>query len=132
MATVVYSPAVQQHFRHPHNVGSFPAQFPRVGRGRAGQASTGGVMQLQVQVNDSGIICDTRFRAYGCGATIAAGSYVSQWLQGKTLEQAATLSTQQVVQALDLPPVKVHCAMLVEDALKAAVDNFKSTYQDTP
>lgn len=132
MATVVYSEAVQDHFRHPRNVGSFPVQLARVGRGRAGQAATGGVLHLQLHVSESGIISDTRFRAYGCGATIAAGSYVSQWLQGKTLQQAGQLSMQQVVQALELPPVKVHCAMLAEDALKAAVDHFKSTYQDSP
>lgn len=132
MAAVVYSDLVQEHFRHPVNVGSFAPGTHRVGRGRAGQAGTGGVLQMQVQVDESGIISDTRFRAYGCGATIAAGSYTSQWLQGKTLAQALQLSTQQLVTELQLQPVKVHCAMLAEDAVKAAVANFQSTYQDSP
>jgi nitrogen fixation NifU-like protein len=129
MAAVTYSKPVQDHFRQPRNVGSFPDDVARVGQGQAGQVNTGGIVKLQIRVDESGIISEARFRSYGCGATIAAGSYVTEWLQGKSLDQAARLSTEQLVQALQLQPVKVHCAMLAEDAVKAAITNFHSRYQ---
>lgn len=130
MATVVYSDVVLDHFRHPRNVGGFSTEQNRVGVGQAGQVATGGIMKLQIRVDESGIISDARFRSYGCGATIAAGSYVTEWLQGKTLDQAGSLSTDHLVRALKLPPVKVHCAMLAEDAVKAAINHFNSRYQE--
>jgi|SRR5690625_1283990 len=119
-----YSPAVRDHFVRPRNAGSFDDADPAVGTARVGARDQGGLIQLQIRVDGSGIIEDSRFKAYGCGATIAAASWVAEQIRGKSLEQARALHSSEVVQALSLPPVKIHCALLAEDAVKAAVDHY--------
>lgn len=119
-----YSAQVLDHFLNPRQAGSLMPRGTDVSWGQAGSVETGGVLGFQISVDHAGLITDTRFRAYGCGATIAAGSYVADWLLGKSLEQAALLKAASVAQALDLPPVKMHCAFLAEDALSRALRHF--------
>lgn len=119
-----YGRAVLDHFTHPRNVGAMDVSGPNVGSARVGAIDQGAVIQMQIRVDESGIINDTCFKAYGCGATIAAASWVTEWARGKSLDQACGLRSTELIQALSLPPVKTHCAMLAEDAIKAAVDNY--------
>lgn len=116
-----YSAQVLDHFLNPRQAGSLLPSDTGVSWAQAGSVETGGVLGFQVRVDRTGHITDTRFRAYGCGATIAAGSWVADWLVGKSLEQATSLKAASVVQALDLPPVKMHCALLAEEALSRAI-----------
>jgi len=120
-----YSDAVWTHYRNPYQAGSLDAKAPDVGTGQVGTQAEGAVLRLQIQVAD-GVIQDTRFKAYGCGATIAAGSFAAQQLQGCTLDQAQALESAAFVQALSLPPVKLYCAMLAEDAIKAAIQDYRN------
>ena len=129
-SNTVYSDAVQDHYRHPRNVGTLDASDVRVGTGLVGSPALGGVARLQIQVNESGIIKDTRFKVYGCGCTIAAGSLASEWLKGKTLDQALAIRDTEIAQALALPPVKLHCSILAENAIKAAVQDYRNKHQD--
>jgi len=121
-----YSDAVWTHYRNPYHAGTLDVGAPDVGTGQVGTQAEGAVLRLQIQVRADGVIGDTRFKAYGCGATIAAGSFAAQQLQGCTLDQAQALESAAFVQALSLPPVKMYCAMLVEDAIKAAIQDYRN------
>ena len=126
----MYSDKVLDHYENPRNVGSFAREVKRVGTGMVGAPACGDVMKLQIQVNEDGIITDAKFKTYGCGSAIASSSLVTEWVKGKTLDQAATIRNTAIAQELALPPVKIHCSILAEDAIKAAIADFKSKYQD--
>ena len=127
---MAYSQAVLDHYENPRNVGSFAREVKRVGTGMVGAPACGDVMKLQIQVDEYGIITDAKFKTYGCGSAIASSSLVTEWVKGKTLDQAATIRNTAIAQELALPPVKIHCSILAEDAIKAAIADFKSKYQD--
>ena len=127
---MAYSAQVLDHYENPRNVGSFAREVKRVGTGMVGAPACGDVMKLQIQVDESGIITDAKFKTYGCGSAIASSSLVTEWVKGKTLDQAATIRNTAIAQELALPPVKIHCSILAEDAIKAAIADFKSKYQD--
>ena len=127
---MAYSAQVLDHYENPRNVGSFAREVKRVGTGMVGAPSCGDVMKLQIQVDESGIITDAKFKTYGCGSAIASSSLVTEWVKGKTLDQAATIKNTAIAKELALPPVKIHCSILAEDAIKAAIADFKSKYQD--
>ncbi len=118
---MIYSDAVMDHFLHPRHVGVMDSSDADVGTGVAGSHETGALIRIQLSVSEQGLIQDSCFKAYGCGCTIAAASYATQWLQGRSLEQAAEFSSADVQQALQLPPVKVHCALLAQEAVAAAI-----------
>ena len=122
---MAYSEKVIDHYENPRNVGSFDKNDSGVGTGMVGAPACGDVMRLQIKVNDQGIIEDARFKTYGCGSAIASSSLVTEWVKGKTLEQAATIRNTEIAQELSLPPVKIHCSVLAEDAIKAAIEDFK-------
>ena len=124
-----YSDKVLDHYENPRNVGSFARELKRVGTGMVGAPACGDVMKLQIQVDESGVIIDAKFKTYGCGSAIASSSLVTEWVKGKTLDQAGTIQNTQIAQELALPPVKIHCSILAEDAIKAAIADFKSKYQ---
>jgi len=126
----MYSDRVLDHYENPRNVGSFAKEVKRVGTGMVGAPACGDVMKLQIQVDESGIITDAKFKTYGCGSAIASSSLVTEWVKGKTLDQAGTIRNTQIAEELALPPVKIHCSILAEDAIKAAIADFKSKYQD--
>jgi nitrogen fixation NifU-like protein len=119
---------VIDHYEHPRNVGAFDKQEPDVGTGMVGAPACGDVMKLQIKVNKEGIIEDARFKTYGCGSAIASSSLVTEWVKGKTLEQAMTIRNTQIAEELALPPVKIHCSILAEDAIKAAIEDYKSKH----
>ena len=121
-----YSAAVLDHYENPRNVGILDAASKKVGTGMVGAPACGDVMKLQIQVNDDGVIEDARFKAYGCGSAIASSSLITEWVKGKTLDEASHIKNTEIVKELDLPPVKIHCSVLAEDAIKAAIDNFRS------
>jgi len=123
---MAYSEKVIDHYEHPRNVGAFDKQEPDVGTGMVGAPACGDVMKLQIKVNKEGIIEDARFKTYGCGSAIASSSLVTEWVKGKTLEQAMTIRNTQIAEELALPPVKIHCSILAEDAIKAAIEDYKS------
>jgi len=120
-----YSEKILEHFNNPRNVGTLDSADPNVGTGLVGAPACGDVMRLQLKISDAGIIEDARFKTFGCGSAIASSSLVSEWVKGKTLEQAAQLSNKAVAQELSLPPVKIHCSVLAEDAIKAAIEDFR-------
>lgn len=122
---MAYSEKVLDHYENPRNVGSFPKDDPNIGTGMVGAPSCGDVMKLQIQVNDDGIITDAKFKTYGCGSAIASSSLVTEWLKGKTLSEATTIKNSDIAEELALPPVKIHCSVLAEDAIKAAIDDYK-------
>lgn len=122
---MAYSNKVLDHYENPRNVGKLDDNDPNVGTGMVGAPACGDVMRLQIKVNDQGIIEDARFKTYGCGSAIASSSLVTEWVKGKTLEQAATIRNTEIAQELSLPPVKIHCSVLAEDAIKAAIEDFK-------
>jgi nitrogen fixation NifU-like protein len=126
----MYSDRVLDHYENPRNVGSFAREIKRVGTGMVGAPACGDVMKLQIQVDESGIITDAKFKTYGCGSAIASSSLVTEWVKGKTLDQAGTIKNTAIAEELALPPVKIHCSILAEDAIKAAIADFKSKYQD--
>jgi nitrogen fixation NifU-like protein len=121
---MAYSDKVIDHYENPRNVGSLDKNDPTVGTGMVGAPACGDVMKLQIKVED-GIITDAKFKTYGCGSAIASSSLVTEWVKGKTLEQAAVIKNSDIAQELALPPVKIHCSILAEDAIKAAVADFK-------
>ena len=124
-----YSSAVLNHYEHPRNVGTFEKDNPNVGTGMVGAPACGDVMRLQIQVNpQTGIIEDARFKTYGCGSAIASSSLVTEWVKGKTLVEAATISNTIIAEELALPPVKIHCSILAEDAIKAAIADWYSKH----
>ncbi|MBU3644128.1 MAG: Fe-S cluster assembly scaffold IscU [Candidatus Methylopumilus sp.] len=126
---MAYSDKVIDHYENPRNVGSLDKNDPHVGTGMVGAPACGDVMKLQIKVNDAGIIEDAKFKTYGCGSAIASSSLVTEWLKGKTLDQAAQIKNSEIAEELALPPVKIHCSVLAEDAIKAAVEDLKSKQQ---
>src|SRR6478609_8946358 len=122
---MAYSEKVIEHYENPRNVGSFDKDDPNVGTGLVGAPACGDVMRLQLKISDSGIIEDAKFKTFGCGSAIASSSLVTEWVKGKTVDQAMTISNKDVAKELSLPPVKIHCSVLVEDAIKAAIEDFK-------
>jgi nitrogen fixation NifU-like protein len=126
---MAYSEKVLDHYENPRNVGTFDKGDDQVGTGMVGAPACGDVMKLQIRVNADGIIEDARFKTYGCGSAIASSSLVTEWVKGKTLDQALTISNTQIAEELALPPVKIHCSILAEDAIKAAVQDYKDKHQ---
>ena len=127
---MAYSEKVIDHYENPRNVGSFPKDDADVGTGMVGAPACGDVMKLQIKVNN-GIIEDAKFKTYGCGSAIASSSLVTEWIKGKTLDQAATIKNTQIATELALPPVKIHCSILAEDAIKAAIQDYKVKHGQT-
>jgi nitrogen fixation NifU-like protein len=124
---MAYSDKVIDHYENPRNVGSFAKDEEGVGTGMVGAPACGDVMKLQIKV-ENGIIIDARFKTYGCGSAIASSSLITEWVKGKTLDEAGSIKNSQIAEELALPPVKIHCSILAEDAIKAAVDNYKEQY----
>ena len=122
---MAYSEKVIDHYENPRNVGKMNAEDPDVGTGMVGAPACGDVMRLQIKVSDAGVIEDAKFKTYGCGSAIASSSLASEWMKGKTLDEAVTISNTQLAEELALPPVKIHCSVLAEDAIKAAVRDYK-------
>ncbi len=121
----MYSEKVIEHYEHPRNVGSFDKDDKHVGTGMIGSPSCGDVMKLQIKVSDEGIIEDACFKTYGCGSAIASSSLLTEWLKGKTLAEAKEIKNVQIAEELELPPVKIHCSVLAEDSVKAAVEDYE-------
>ena len=122
---MAYSEKVIDHYENPRNVGVLDKNSENVGTGMVGAPACGDVMRLQIQVNDSGVIEEARFKTYGCGSAIASSSLVTEWLKGKTLDEAQTIKNIDIATELALPPVKVHCSVLAEDAIKAAIEDYR-------
>ncbi len=120
-----YSEKLMDHYEHPRNVGTLDKDDANVGTGMVGAPACGDVMRLQIKVNDKGVIEDAKFKTYGCGSAIASSSLVTEWVKGKTLDDAAKISNSAIAEELALPPVKIHCSILAEDAVKAAIDDYK-------
>ena len=127
---MAYSDKVLDHYEHPRNVGSFDQQDDGIGTGMVGAPACGDVMKLQIKVSESGIIEDAKFKTYGCGSAIASSSLVTEWVKGKTLDQAMEIKNTTIAEELALPPVKIHCSILAEDAIKAAVADYKAKHGD--
>ncbi|MFT6917341.1 MAG: nitrogen fixation NifU-like protein [Motiliproteus sp.] len=123
---MAYSEEVLDHYENPRNVGKMDDQDTSIGTGMVGAPACGDVMRLQIKVNDAGIIEDAKFKTYGCGSAIASSSLVTEWVKGMTLDQAAELKNTQISQQLALPPVKIHCSVLAEDAIKAAIADYRT------
>jgi nitrogen fixation protein NifU and related proteins len=129
---MAYSSKVIDHYENPRNVGSFDKGDEKVGTGMVGAPACGDVMKLQIRVNEQGVIEDARFKTYGCGSAIASSSLVTEWVKGKTLDQAATIRNTQIAEELALPPVKIHCSILAEDAIKAAIEDYRKKHGVAP
>jgi nitrogen fixation NifU-like protein len=126
---MAYSPQVVDHYENPRNVGKFDADDNDVGTGLVGAPACGDVMRLQIKVDEAtGVIKDAKFKTYGCGSAIAASSLVTEWVKGKTLAEAETIKNSEIAQELALPPVKIHCSILAEDAIKSAIEDYKSRH----
>jgi nitrogen fixation NifU-like protein len=123
---MAYSEKILDHYNNPRNVGSLPKDSIHVGTGLVGAPACGDVMKLQIEVDDNGTIVDARFKTFGCGSAIASSSLATEWLKGKTLEEATLIKNSDIVKELSLPPVKIHCSVLAEDAIKAAISDYKS------
>lgn len=123
---MAYSEKVIDHYENPRNVGKLDQEAQNVGTGMVGAPACGDVMRLQIQVNDDGVIEDARFKTYGCGSAIASSSLATEWMKGKTLAEAATIKNTDIAEELALPPVKIHCSVLAEDAIKAAIDDYRA------
>lgn len=121
-----YSEKVLDHYENPRNVGSFSADDNAVGTGMVGAPACGDVMRLQIKVDSNGVIEDAKFKTYGCGSAIASSSLLTEWVKGKTLDQAREIKNTDIVEELALPPVKIHCSVLAEDAIKAAIEDYRS------
>ena len=126
-----YSKEVLDHYENPRNVGSFEKGDDAVGTGMVGAPACGDVMKLQIRVNEAGVLDDAKFKTYGCGSAIASSSLVTEWVKGKTLDQALAIKNTEIAQELALPPVKIHCSILAEDAIKAAVADYKQKHGQT-
>lgn len=125
---MAYSDKVIDHYENPRNVGSFDKNDPQVATGMVGAPACGDVMKLQLKINDEGVIEDAKFKTYGCGSAIASSSLVTEWVKGKTLDQASEIKNTDISQELALPPVKIHCSILAEDAIKAAIEDYKAKH----
>ena len=128
---MAYSSKVLDHYENPRNVGSFDKGDESVGTGMVGAPACGDVMKLQIKVSESGVIEDARFKTYGCGSAIASSSLVTEWVKGKTLDEALDIRNTQIAEELALPPVKIHCSILAEDAIKAAVADYRQKNAET-
>ncbi len=126
---MAYSDKVIDHYENPRNVGTLDKDADNVGTGMVGAPACGDVMRLQIQVNDQGVIEDAKFKTYGCGSAIASSSLLTEWVKGKTLEEAQQIKNTEIAEELALPPVKVHCSVLAEDAIKAAIEDLQSKQQ---
>jgi len=122
---MAYSSKVIDHYENPRNVGSMNKDDSDVGTGMVGAPACGDVMRLQIKVNEQGVIEDAKFKTYGCGSAIASSSLLTEWVKGKTLDEASQIKNSQIADELELPPVKVHCSVLAEDAIRAAIDDYK-------
>ena len=125
---MAYSDKVMDHYENPRNVGNFDSNDEAVGTGMVGAPACGDVMRLQIKVNEQGVIEDARFKTYGCGSAIASSSLVTEWVKGKTLDEAATIKNSDIAEELALPPVKIHCSVLAEDAIKAAISDYRNKH----
>ena len=123
---MAYSEKVLEHYENPRNVGSFAKDDPDVGTGLVGAPACGDVMKLQLKINDAGVIEDAKFKTFGCGSAIASSSLATEWVKGMTIDQAMELKNTQIVEELNLPPVKIHCSVLAEDAIKSAIADYKA------
>ena len=122
---MAYSEKVIEHYENPRNVGSLDQEDPSVGTGLVGAPACGDVMRLQIRVNDAGVIEDAKFKTFGCGSAIASSSLATEWIKGKSIDEAATIQNSQIAEELSLPPVKIHCSVLAEDAIKSAIEDFR-------
>ena len=127
---MAYSDKVIDHYENPRNVGSFDKNDPSIATGMVGAPACGDVMKLQLKIDEQGIIEDAKFKTYGCGSAIASSSLVTEWVKGKSIDEAQQLSNTEIAEELALPPVKIHCSFLAEDAIKAAIDDYKSKKGD--
>ena len=125
---MAYSDKVLDHYENPRNVGSFAKDEEGIGTGMVGAPACGDVMKLQIKVDNYGVIKDAKFKTYGCGSAIASSSLVTEWVKGKTLDQAGSIKNSDIAEELALPPVKIHCSILAEDAIKAAIDDYRNRY----
>ena len=125
---MAYSEKVIDHYENPRNVGTFDKEAADVGTGMVGAPACGDILRLQIKVNDEGIIEDARFKAYGCSSAIASSSLITEWVKGKSLEEAGAIKNSDIAEELELPPVKVHCSILAEDAIKAAIADYKEKH----
>ena len=123
---MAYGKKVLDHYENPRNVGVLDKEATNVGTGMVGAPACGDVMRLQIQVNDKGVIEDAKFKTYGCGSAIASSSLLTEWVKGKTVDEASEIKNTEIVEELELPPVKIHCSVLAEDAIKAAINDLKS------
>ena len=121
-----YSDKVIDHYENPRNVGSMPKDDPNVGTGIVGAPACGDVMKLQLKISDEGVIQDAKFKTFGCGSAIASSSLATEWLKGKTIDEADTIKNSMIAEELNLPPVKIHCSVLAEDAIKSAIADFRA------
>ena len=128
---MAYSEKVIDHYENPRNVGSFDKSDSSVGTGMVGAPACGDVMKLQIKVDTHGIIQDAKFKTYGCGSAIASSSLITEWVKGKTLDEAGSIKNSEIAEELALPPVKIHCSILAEDAIKAAIADYKSKHGHT-
>ena len=126
---MAYSDKVIDHYENPRNVGSFDKNDPNVGTGLVGAPACGDVMKLQLKINDAGVIEDAKFKTFGCGSAIASSSLATEWVKGMTVDQAMEIKNTQIVEELNLPPVKIHCSVLAEDAIKGAIADYKAKRQ---
>ena len=122
---MAYSDKVLDHYENPRNVGSLDKEDPNVGTGMVGAPACGDVMKLQIQVDDNGIITDAKFKTYGCGSAIASSSLLTEWVQGQSLDEVEKIKNSDIAEELALPPVKIHCSVLAEDAIKSAIADYK-------
>ncbi|GAB3530962.1 Fe-S cluster assembly scaffold IscU [Photobacterium proteolyticum] len=127
---MAYSEKVIDHYENPRNVGSFDKNDKSIGSGMVGAPACGDVMKLQIKVTEEGIIEDAKFKTYGCGSAIASSSLITEWVKGKSLDEAASIKNSAIAEELELPPVKVHCSILAEDAIKAAVSDYKKKHEE--
>jgi nitrogen fixation NifU-like protein len=125
---MAYSDKVIDHYENPRNVGALDKADPTVGTGMVGAPACGDVMKLQIRVNDRGVIEDAKFKTYGCGSAIASSSLVTEWVKGKTLDEAMAIRNTAIAEELALPPVKIHCSILAEDAIKAAIEDYRTKH----
>jgi nitrogen fixation NifU-like protein len=123
---MAYTEKVLEHYENPRNVGSFDKNDPSVGTGLVGAPACGDVMKLQLKINEAGVIEDAKFKTFGCGSAIASSSLATEWVKGMTVDQAMAIKNTQIVEELSLPPVKIHCSVLAEDAIKAAIADYKA------
>jgi nitrogen fixation NifU-like protein len=126
---MAYSEKVLEHYENPRNVGSFSKDEPNVGTGMVGAPACGDVMKLQIKV-ENGVITDAKFKTYGCGSAIASSSLVTEWVKGKSIEEAGTITNSSIAEELALPPVKIHCSILAEDAIKAAIEDYRKKHDN--